>query len=178
MKLEPSLSAAENARMVLPKMARKYFEAGRKALNRDQAAQHLHAFRLKTKRFRYTLELFRPLYGPSMDRYLKALRALQGALGQVSDYQSIQRVLAGEGDLKKSIDRALQSKVKQLRHRWREFDSPGQLKRWRTYLESEHAVRTRSSRQVGKKAATQTKPTPTKRTPTRATRTQPTRTKA
>ena len=57
--------------------------------------EELHGFRLETKRFRYTLELFRPLYGPNLDRYLKALRELQGALGKVSDYQAIQRVLPG-----------------------------------------------------------------------------------
>ena len=44
---------------------------------------------------------FVPLYGPSLERYLKALRELQGALGKVSDYQAIQRVLASDpGDQK------------------------------------------------------------------------------
>ena len=139
MKLKPSQSAAENARAVLPKMARKYFEAGRKAIEGKRPPDELHRFRLKTKRFRYTLELFRPLYGPSLDRYLKALRELQGALGKVSDYQAIARVLSSDRVLKKEIEHALKAKLKDLQHSWRAFDSDGQLKRWRTYLAGDHS---------------------------------------
>jgi len=139
MKLKPAQSAAVNARLVLPKMARKYFDAGRKAIQGKRPPDELHGFRLKTKQFRYTLELFRPVYGPNLDRYLKALRELQGALGKVSDYQAIQRVLSSDGELKKQIEHTLKGKVKDLRHSWRAFDSEGQLKRWRTYLAGEHS---------------------------------------
>jgi CHAD domain-containing protein len=139
MKLKPSQSAAENARVVLPKMARKYFEAGRKAIDGKRPPEELHGFRLETKRFRYTLELFRPLYGPNLDRYLKALREMQGALGKVSDYQAIQRVLSSDGELKKQIEHALKGKLRDLRQSWRGFDSDGQLKRWRTYLAGDHS---------------------------------------
>jgi CHAD domain-containing protein len=139
MKLKASRSAEENARVVLPKMARKYFEAGRKAIEGKRPPEELHGFRLETKRFRYTLELFRPLYGPNLDRYLKALRELQGALGKVSDYQAIQRVLSSDPKLKKDIEHTLKGKVKDLRRSWRAFDSEGQLKRWRTYLAGDHS---------------------------------------
>ena len=139
MKLKPTASAAENARVALPKMARRYFEAGRKAMHSKRPPEKLHAFRLETKRFRYTLELFRPLYGPNLDRYLKSLRELQGALGKVSDYQAIQRVLAGDRELKSRIERALKGKLRDLRQIWRAFDSPDQLKRWRTYLARQQA---------------------------------------
>ncbi len=134
MKLKPTASAAENARVALPKMARRYFEAGRKAMDSKRTPEKLHAFRLETKRFRYTLELFRPLYGPNLDRYLKSLRELQGALGKVSDYQAIQRVLATDRQLQSHIEHALKGKLRDLRQSWRAFDAPGQLKRWRTYL--------------------------------------------
>ncbi len=139
MKLNPTQSAVENARALLPKMARRYFEAGRKAIADKRPVDKLHAFRLETKRFRYTLELFRPLYGPNLDRYLKALRELQGALGKVSDYQAIGRVLANDRELTSQIERALKGKVKDLRGSWKAFDSPGQLKRWRTYLAGDHS---------------------------------------
>jgi hypothetical protein len=151
MKLKPSLTAAENARQILPRMARKYFEAGRKAIEGKRPPGELHGFRLKTKRFRYTLELFQPLYGPNLDRYLKALRELQGALGEVSDYQAIDRVLAADGELKKQIDRVLKTKVRELRKSWRAFDSDGALKRWRTYLAGDH------SKQAGRPAKQATK---------------------
>ncbi len=137
MKLEPSQTAAENARTLLPKMARRYFEAGRKAIDNKTPPEKLHAFRLETKRFRYSLELFRPVYGPALERYLNQLRELQGALGKVSDCQAIQRVLAGDRKLKSEMEHALQGKLKSLRQSWRAFDSEGQLKRWRTYLSRE-----------------------------------------
>ncbi len=139
MKLKPGHTAAENARVVLPKMARKYFEAGRKAIDGKRRPDELHAFRLETKRFRYTLELFRPLYSPTLERYLKALRELQGALGKVSDYQAIQRVLSGDHAVKKEIEQKLKVKLRDLRHTWRAFDADGQLKRWRTYLARDHS---------------------------------------
>jgi CHAD domain-containing protein len=139
MKLKPAQSVAANAREVLPKMARKYFQAGRDAVSAKRRPKELHGFRLQTKRFRYTLELFRPVYGPQMDRYLKALHELQGALGKISDYQAIQRVMPGDRVLKAQIRQALTRRVKDLRHEWRAFDSEGELKRWRSYLAGEHS---------------------------------------
>jgi CHAD domain-containing protein len=155
MKLKPAQSVAANAREVLPRMARKYFEAGRDAVGQKRPAAELHAFRLQTKQFRYTLELFRPVYGPQLDRYLKALRQLQGTLGKISDYQAIQRVVHPDRMLEAQIRRALTRRVKDLRHEWRAFDFEGELKRWRTYLAGEHS-RPRTARAQGtaaKKAA-------------------------
>jgi CHAD domain-containing protein len=139
MKLKPSQSVAENAREVLPKLARKYFQAGRDAVSEKRPPEELHGFRLETKRFRYTLELFRPVYGPQLDRYLSALRALQSALGKVSDYQAIHRVVDGDRLLQGQIRQELKKKVKELRQEWRAFDAEGVLKRWRTYLGGSHS---------------------------------------
>jgi CHAD domain-containing protein len=139
MKLEPSQSVAANAREVLPKMARKYFQAGRDVVSEKRPPDELHAFRLQTKQFRYTLELFRPVYGPQLDRYLKALHDLQGTLGKVSDCQAIQRVVHGDRALQARLRHTLKRKVKDLRHEWRAFDSEGELKRWRTYLAGQHS---------------------------------------
>jgi CHAD domain-containing protein len=139
MKLKPAQSVAANAREVLPKMARKYFEAGRDAVSEKRPPDELHGFRLETKRFRYTLELFRPVYGPQLDRYLKALHELQGTLGKVSDYEAIQRVVHGDRALATRLRHTLKRKVRDLRHEWRAFDSEGELKRWRTYLAGEHS---------------------------------------
>jgi len=156
MKLKASGSVAQNARELLPKLARKYFEAGRDAVSEKRPPDELHRFRLATKRFRYTLELFRPVYGPQLDRYLNALRGLQGALGKVSDYQAIQRVLDGDRGLEAQIRKELKAKVKDLRNEWRAFDSDGALKRWRTYLGADHSkpgtTKKRPPRPAAKKA--------------------------
>jgi CHAD domain-containing protein len=156
MKLKPGHSVADNAREVLPKLARKYFEAGRDAVSEKRPPDELHGFRLETKRFRYTLELFRPVYGPQLDRYLKALHELQGALGKVSDYQAIQRVVRGDRALQDHIRHTLKRKVKDLRHEWRAFDSEGELKRWRTYLAGHHSE-PRTRRAAAKKTAGRTR---------------------
>jgi CHAD domain-containing protein len=160
MKLNPAQSIATNAREVLPKMAQKYFQAGREAVGEKRSPNELHGFRLNTKRFRYTLELFRPVYGPQLDRYLKALRELQAALGKISDYQAIQRVVHRDRVLEAQIRQSLAKRVKNLRHEWRAFDSDGELKRWRTYLAGEHSKpRTTSThRAPAKKTALRTRP--------------------
>jgi CHAD domain-containing protein len=152
MKLKSGHSVDANAREVLPKLARKYFETGRDAVSRKRPPDELHGFRLETKRFRYTLELFRPVYGPQLDRYLKALHELQGALGKVSDYQAIQRVVRGDRALEDHLRRTLKKKVRDLRHEWRAFDSEGELKRWRSYLAGQHS-KPRTPRTAAKKTA-------------------------
>jgi len=51
-------SAGEHARRLLPAMLDDLFRAGRAAARPDANHQKMHRFRLKTKRVRYTLELF------------------------------------------------------------------------------------------------------------------------
>lgn len=134
MKLRRRRSAAENARVVLPKMVRKYFEAGRQACHPKTPPADLHRFRIATKRFRYTLELFQPVYGPGLNRYIEALRGLQGTLGDISDYQTIGTLLAADTALETKLQQALKHKLKQLREQWRAFDAEGELERWKAYL--------------------------------------------
>jgi CHAD domain-containing protein len=134
MKLKTARNPAENASVLLPKLLEKYFKAGRKAAQGKQSPRKLHGFRFATKQFRYSLELFRPLYGPKLDRKLSALSELQGVLGKLSDYHSVRTVLAGDKELEAKLDRLSEKKLREFRARWAAFDSEGQLKRWRTYL--------------------------------------------
>lgn len=135
MKWKTSRTIAANARVVLPKLAEKYFNAGRKAAE-DEApsAKDLHRFRIATKRFRYSLELFRPVYGASLERRLGSLRELQNVLGKLSDYHSMERLFDGEKELKAKLERARTKKLELFRETWTAFDSEGQLKRWKSYL--------------------------------------------
>jgi len=68
-----------------------YFKSGRKTFGGDATPVELHAFRLQTKRFRYTLELFRPVYGPTLERMIRSLRRIQQLLGVVNDCQATGR---------------------------------------------------------------------------------------
>jgi len=139
MNWDTSESVAGNARRLLPKLAQNYFKAGRKAAGSKRSPKALHRFRIVTKRFRYALELFQPLYGPSLDRRLKAVRALQDVLGKISDHQTILDLLGDDEELSGKIKRALKRKSGDFRKQWRTFDSDGQLKQWKTYLS--HAPR-------------------------------------
>jgi CHAD domain-containing protein len=134
MKWRDSHTAAANARAVLPALAGKYFQAGRKAADHKRSPRSLHRFRIQTKRFRYSLELFRPVYGLTLERYLKDLHAIQDALGKVSDCQTILEMLEGDATRERELERSLKKHAKEFRREWRNFDSEGRLKQWKNYL--------------------------------------------
>lgn len=92
-----SKSAAENARLVLPELAARYFTAGRALIARKPSPASLHKFRLETKRFRYTLELFNRCYGPGLGQRLKALQRIQQDLGSINDWATTRKILSGKG---------------------------------------------------------------------------------
>ncbi|QOY85358.1 CHAD domain-containing protein [Paludibaculum fermentans] len=81
----PADDAALQAREALPPLASEFFDAGRKAAVQAGSAKKLHAFRLSAKRFRYTLELFRPFYGPVFLQRLERVRQIQSLLGKRQD---------------------------------------------------------------------------------------------
>ena len=92
-----SKSAAENARLVLPELAARYFTAGRALIARKPSPGVLHKFRLETKRFRYTLELFNKCYGPGLGQRLKALQRIQKDLGEINDCVASREIFFGNG---------------------------------------------------------------------------------
>jgi CHAD domain-containing protein len=134
MKLKPSLTAAANAHKLLPKMAEKYFHAGREASDGKRSPTEMHEFRIATKRFRYALEIFKPVYGASLDRYLKGLHNLQHTLGQLSDYRSIRQMLDGDDELKEHLAHSTEKHLKEFHDQWKVFDGEGRMKTWMTYL--------------------------------------------
>jgi CHAD domain-containing protein len=113
--------------------------AGRKAIGGSPA--RLHRFRLRTKHFRYTLEVFRPLYGPGLDARLKALRRLQQLLGDLNDYETTRGLVdaqtpraPGSIRVRRFLAQATVVKTKEFEAFWQEFDAPAQLDRWVNYL--------------------------------------------
>jgi CHAD domain-containing protein len=129
---------AENARRVLPDLARQYFALGKKAAGPKISAGQLHQFRLATKRFRYSLELFVPVYGPGLEARLKQVRLVQQVLGEVQDCEAVRamepvrahkRVLA-------LVEQRMTRKIEEYRRLWRrEFSGEAAQRRWLTYLE-------------------------------------------
>jgi CHAD domain-containing protein len=139
---DPSESAAENARRVLPSLLRAYFLHGRECLRTESSPEALHALRLETKRLRHTLELFRACYGPGLQRYLDALRQMQQHLGAINDHVVTVRFVARESESagRRKIDqfvaRRIRRETARLHRYWREsFDIEGAERRWLNYLE-------------------------------------------
>jgi len=139
---DPSMSTAASARALLPPLAAQYFAAGRKTFRRKADPETLHAFRIRTKRFRYTLELFQPVYGPGLASRLELLRKVQQYLGDINDCVITERLVrsaSGDGEAPKQVLEALAARAKQRRRKlvqfWRQsFDAPGAEQSWVRYL--------------------------------------------
>jgi CHAD domain-containing protein len=131
-----SKSAAENASLELPRLARAYFRSGRAIFRAVPAARALHRFRLDTKRFRYTLELFAPCYGPGLERRLARLRKIQDYLGEINDCATARELLGPKRATASSfLERRMTAKTGAVRSYWRQtFDADGQERWWTNYL--------------------------------------------
>jgi CHAD domain-containing protein len=95
-----------------------------------------HKFRLETKRFRYTLELFQPCYGPGLEERLKWLRNMQDLLGEINDCATTQKLLGSQPiGVSKFLERRMALKARALRMCWQQaIDGAGQEKQWTNYL--------------------------------------------
>lgn len=129
-------TAAENAVAHLPGLARKYFRGGRALFRKPPSPRALHRFRLQTKRFRYTLELFRPCYGPGLDQRLEKLRQIQNCLGEINDCAATMEMLGRtEPRFVAFLKRRMAAKMGALHNYWRQaFDAAGQESWWTGYL--------------------------------------------
>lgn len=84
-RLDASASLADNARRILAvRVAELYSYA---PVVDDQAAiRELHDMRIAAKRLRYTLELFRVVFGEIGERQIERVKAIQEDLGQLHDH--------------------------------------------------------------------------------------------
>ncbi len=148
--------AARYAAGELPLLARKFFKRGRRAAAIDVPPAALHQFRLAAKRFRYVVELFRPVYGPGLSARLAALRSVQRHLGEVSDcatacelLRDASKPLARTAALaSRRIEALNQQRMRAFRLHWkRTFDSPLKERNWVFYL-TRFAGRTRARRRA------------------------------
>ena len=140
---DEAASAGRNAHRMLPGLLRAYFEEGRALASQKATPQELHRLRLATKRFRYTLEVFRPCYGPGLDARLAGLRKIQQQLGEINDCAATGRLLnehlAPRSPVRARLERFLRArtvqKIAQFKAFWQDhFDRPGELERWTDYL--------------------------------------------
>ncbi len=138
---DEALSAAQNAAYRLPPLVHDYFERGRAAAGPDATPAALHNFRLRTKRLRYTLEMFRPFYGPGLESCLGRLREVQRFLGDANDCAATLKLLAGPAasPARRRFETFLKARAAErvagFREYWaKTFDAEGEEARWRRYL--------------------------------------------
>ena len=134
---------AANARINLPPLVSAWFARVRKLLAGNPEPPELHCLRLETKKLRYTLELFRPCYGPGLETRMQDLRKLQQLLGEVNDSAATSRLL--ENAMRKSAERTrveaylssqAAAKAVAVRKLWIEvFEVEGCEAKWTAYLE-------------------------------------------
>ncbi len=146
---DESASASSNAGARLPAMLEAYFDQGRKLVGRAASASPMHPFRLETKALRYTLELFRPCFGPGLEGFLLNLRKIQDCLGALNDYATTRNLIAAalpkHAPDRQKMYRVLTARAKrkslEFRRYWRQtFDKPGEAQRWMNYLSRPRAA--------------------------------------
>lgn len=138
----PEHAPVYNARRQLWPLVREWFAAGRQAIEPGRTPEEMHQFRLATKRLRYTLELFRGIYGPGLAQRIDLLREAQDLLGTANDYHvtalGLKSRAQHEPALQPVVDeleRRAEDKREEFRRFWlRTFTAPVIEPRWINYF--------------------------------------------
>ena len=136
---------AVNARRHLPTLVSEYFAYVRDLLRKKPTPSKLHGLRLSTKRLRYTLELFRPCYGPGLELRIEELRRMQQLLGEMNDGAATRRLLskamkhsAQWERTQKFLKERTDNNAAEFQKQWTKvFDAPGRERWWTGYLARE-----------------------------------------
>jgi triphosphatase len=126
---------AENATAALPHLAGEFFAEGDLALLSYGDHKALHKFRLHTKSFRYSLELFASRYGSGGKSFLRALRQLQDRIGAINDCVVVLRLPEMDAVAMHAVRRLLVTHERSFGQFWRETFSPQRRDEWMRFLE-------------------------------------------
>ncbi|HEV2108840.1 MAG TPA: CHAD domain-containing protein [Thermomicrobiales bacterium] len=95
--LDPGASLASNARRILAVRIAELFSYA-PVIPDAEAIQSLHDARIAAKRLRYSLELFRSIFGDEGEQAIEQIKALQEDLGQLHDHDVRIALIADELD--------------------------------------------------------------------------------
>jgi triphosphatase len=127
-------SVGEHARRLLPAMLDDLFRAGRAATRPDANHQKMHRFRLKTKRVRYTLELFEVVYAGATKQVMESLKALQDKLGAINDCATTLEMIRLDRDAAEAVRQLADERVVEFRAYWKKHFGPREKVRWKAVL--------------------------------------------
>jgi CHAD domain-containing protein len=123
----------------LPALAEDFFETGDAAVAPDSSYQTLHRFRLRAKRFRYTLEFFERFYGSEMATGAKALKGVQDRLGAINDCVTTIDLLPEDPVAIAAIQKRLEQRTRRFQSYWRNRFPPLKRTWWRRWLSQPRA---------------------------------------
>jgi CHAD domain-containing protein len=116
------LDVQGNVRRRLPELAARYIRRGNRAFRKGKEWDDVHKFRIATKRFRYTLELFEGQYGPGLTKRIDELKQLQTLLGDANDCiatAALLNAVPDTADLRTELASKADAKLKKARAWWR-----------------------------------------------------------
>ena len=138
-------SSEENLRRILPALAEEFFVAGAAAAVPGAALPDLHRFRLSSKRFRYTLELFDGFYATEVSRGATVLKGVQDRLGAINDCAVTMKLPSLDRRAVSAIGKLLGPRILEFREYWESEFRPPKLiwwKRWLTHPAPRHTAAT------------------------------------
>jgi len=125
-------SPAEYARTLLPAMLEDLFRAGREAARPESSHREMHQFRLKTKRVRYTLELFEDIYGEKTKNVMESLKGLQGKLGAINDCATTIEMIRRDRAAAAAVRKLAEKRVAEFRAYWKKHFGTRERTGWKT----------------------------------------------
>ena len=111
----------DTARRWLRRIARGFFKCGNRAAGAKASSEDLHQCRIAAKKFRYTLELFAPFYGPAAHDWLEYVTGVQALLGRINDCRTVRTMVSqmGEGSgIEASLKKRQRRRIDEFRRLW------------------------------------------------------------
>lgn len=125
--------AEDEARHETPRMAKRFVKAGDRAAKPGASATEIHASRIVAKKFRYTLELFQPLYGAVAHTWLERLKDVQSLLGDINDCRVVRGLVAelgGSGAIESQLKKKQRKRTREFQKLWDERFSASATHDW------------------------------------------------
>jgi|ERR1700680_3767437 len=141
----------------LPRIARDFFQKGKRAAGAKASIEELHNFRISAKKFRYTLELFACIYAAPLARLQEQMKRTQALLGDINDIATVQQMILGANGahrIEQWLEKRRQKRTEEFCRYWGEqFGAPEMAPRWIEHL-SHPAAETRILKKPVKSAGT------------------------
>lgn len=152
----------QTAGEILPAMAKDFFHLGNEVVAAKAPPAELEEFRIACRKFRYTLELFAPLYATGYNRWLEKVRQTQVLLGEIRDWNTVEQVVSpfkGGEALAGRLKKRQRKQRDEFRRHWsKHFGDPQQVRMWIDSLRSPTSTGRTLRKPVGRSLTASSKP--------------------